>query len=223
MLNVLCYMLDFSCYNIHNMYNPKQQKIIEHTTQKVKELFTAYPVTSHDLNHTMRVVAFALEIAKREKANVFVCHLSALLHDVGRTEEFYKKKKGQHHELSYKICQNWFKQDKILNTLAKKEKIEILYAVRYHYNNVADQYFSAVILRDADKLDLYGKKGLKRLIDFWGEGTEALGLNLRLSIEASCWLYTVTAEKIFVNNKMIEPILIYYKKYLKKKISRIEL
>ena len=45
--------------------------------------------------------------------------------------------------------------------LKKAEKLVVLYAVRYHWNDAADKYKEAIILRDADKLDIYGVKRIE--------------------------------------------------------------
>lgn len=42
---------------------------------------------SHDFSHTERVLALAEKIARKEKANLDVVKIAALLHDIGRMEE----------------------------------------------------------------------------------------------------------------------------------------
>lgn len=207
------------------MYTATQKEIIWHATQKIRELFKKFPVGGHGAPHTARVVGYAVFIARAEKANVFLSHLAALLHDIGRAEEFFgkKKEKGHHHELSYKLCQKWFREDKVLNKLTRAEKLELLYDVRYHYNNMARKYRTASVLRDADKLDAFGKEGIKRGIEFWGKDSEMMGLGWRLVMETSLWFETATAKKIFKERKLDRPVLGYYKKYLKSKIKAVEL
>ncbi len=200
-----------------------EQQIIKHTRAKVYELFKKHPSKGHDFAHTKRVRDWAVKIARGEKADMFLCEMSAWLHDVGRVKEKTVSTDRSHHERSYAMCQQWFRTDKVLSGLSETRKLAILYAVRYHWNNAADKYKIAGILRDADKLDLFGITGVRRLIKTFGDNDDRLGMALRLSGDCLLWFKTKTAKRILKKNKMAEPFFAYCKKYLSDKITAVEL
>ncbi len=199
-------------------------EIIKYTIVKVRELFQNYPVPAHGIEHVARVATWARLIASREKANVFLAEMSGWLHDIGRTKE--KERLGAssfHQEMSYEMCREWFKNDPILKLLSKKEKEIILYAVRYHWNNSADKYPEAVILRDADKLDLFGEVGIKRAEEYWENDEEKMEKAFRLVFSDLSFIMTKTAQKIARDRKLVEPVKKFYFTLLKKRILKIKL
>jgi uncharacterized protein len=203
------------------MYSKKEQQIIKYTREKVKNLFANYPVPAHGIGHVLRVVKWAKLIAKNEKANEFLCEMSAFLHDIGRTLE--KQNKGiPHPELSYKLCRKWFKKNPIFGKLSKQKKIAILYAVRYHGNDIANKYPCAYILRDADKIDSYGKTGLKRAKLYWKNNLEGLlDCAQRAAFYTPHFIKTKTAKEIIKRKNLLKPLIEYYKRLLKSKIKPI--
>lgn len=207
------------------MYTKEQQKLLNYTRKKVQDLFRKYPTPAHGFDHAERVAKNARKIAAAEKARgVFLCELSAWLHDIGRVTEHYAKgNKKSHHELSYEMLRGWFKKDRMFDMLTKPQKLELLYAVRYHWNNVADKYDTAWILRDADKLDILGKVGLERSKVFYAGDDQKLNMGLRYAVETLYWFHTRTAQKWVQEKQLIKPILVFYKKYLKSKIKPVKL
>lgn len=208
------------------MYTKQQQEILKYARAKVLAHMGQSPVDGHGVDHAIRVASWAVEIAKKEKANVFLCELAGLLHDVGRALEGADNDgefKKRHHELSYEICQDWFRNDDIFFTLTKQEKLILLYSIRYHWNNVADKYFEAIVLRDADKMDLFGKIGIVRTEKFLNYDREKIMLNMRFRADDMFWVRTETARKFFEKNKMFDPILKYSIKKLKEEIHPVEL
>ncbi|MDO8626012.1 MAG: HD domain-containing protein [Candidatus Magasanikbacteria bacterium] len=210
------------------MYTKIQKQIVREVNIKVKALFKVTPVPAHGYDHVARVVKNAIVIAKAVKANIFLCELAAVLHDVGRTLE----KKGSHaknnstnthHELSYKLCREWFRKDKIFSLLTKEEKIILLYAVRYHYNNAADKYQEAIILRDADKLDALGNIGVKRAKIFFKNDYLALRSDFRFKYDMYNWLITNKARQMANDQNLMRPINEYQVKLLKKEIKPVSL
>lgn len=201
-----------------------KKQIIQYTIAKVRDLFRDYPVPAHGIEHVARVSAWAKLIATREKANIFLCEMSGWLHDVGRTREKEKSSTSSfHHEMSYEICREWFRDDPVLKLLSKKEKEIILYSVRYHWNNAADKYLEAIILRDADKLDLLGDSGVKRGREYWDDDESRMDLAFRLVFSDSAFIVTKTAQKIVKDRKLLEPVKKFYFSLMKKRISKIEL
>lgn len=205
------------------MYTPEQKKLIKHARAKVKNLFAQNPVPAHNFDHAKRVSKWAVQIAKAEKANVFLSELTAVLHDIGRVPEHAPGNTKAHHELSYELCREWFREDKEFDVLSKKDKLQILYALRYHYNDAADKYPVAWILRDADKLDLFGNIGLKRTLIFYKDDQAKIELDLRLRYHALGNLRSKTAKRIIQQRKLFTPAQKYLAALLQKKIKPVEL
>jgi len=208
------------------MYTKKQQEIIKYTRAKVYSYMGENPVAGHGADHAARVAEWAVQIAKKEKANIFLSEMAGLLHDVGRALEGMngsEDSKKRHHELSYEICQEWFRNDEILNKLSNSEKLNLLYSVRYHWNNAADKYLEAIILRDADKMDLFGKIGIERNERFWNYDREKIMLQMRFRTDDMFWIRTKTARVFFEKHEMFDPILKYTIKKLKEDIHPVEL
>ncbi len=208
------------------MYSKKQQEIIAQVRAKVCAYMGTNPVPGHGADHAARVATWAVAIAKKEKANVFLCELGGLLHDVGRKledTEGVDNLNKRHHELSYEICRDWFKNDEIFFGLSKQEKIILLYSVRYHWNNVADKYLEAIILRDADKMDLFGEIGIKRTEQFFKNDCGKVMLSMRFRVDDMFWIRTKSARGFFEKHKMFDPILKYTIKKLKEEIFPVEL
>lgn len=203
------------------MYTTKQKQIINHTRQKVQDLLANYKMRAHGIDHITRVAKWAVEIAKKEKDNVFLCELSAWLHDIGRAEEDKFELTRKHHELSYQMCQEWFKTDPVLSQLSYSEKLIILYSVRFHWNDAADKYSVAWILRDADKMDLFGKAGNERALVALDKKT--MDLDLRLRFGAFYWLRTKSAKAFIKKRKLMEPVEKLYVKLLKEGIKKVEI
>ncbi len=210
---------DFSC-----MYTKQQQQTIVNIREKVRTLFANYSAPAHGFDHVARVASWAKKIAELEKSNVFLCEIAGWLHDIGRTRMHnFEASTHGHHDHSYEMCREWFKNDPIFSNLTKRERMIILYAVRYHWNNAADKYDVAWILRDADKLDGFGKIGIKRSLEFVKDDYGKLMLDFRLRYDNVYWIKTESAKKLIKKHKMIEPIDAYYTKELKSKIEPVEL
>lgn len=205
------------------MYTQKQKRIIAHVRAKVKSLFVAHPIKAHGFDHALRVSKWAAIIATAEKGNVFLAEMSALLHDIGRATEHLPGNTKTHHELSYDMCREWFKQNRVFDLLSKQEKLIILYAVRYHWNEAADKYKIAWILRDADKLDTFGAIGLKRIREFYNKNEEIILRNIRLLYEMIYNIRSKKAQQIMKSKRLFEPIIRYQRRLLKSQIKPVEL
>lgn len=206
------------------MYTKQEKQVIAYTRNKVRALFADYPVPAHGIDHVARVVAWAKIIATKEKVDVFVSEMSAWLHDIGRTLEGHTNLISEHHELSYDLCRKWFKEDVFLrDNLTKQQKLVILYSVRYHWNDAADKYPEAWILRDADKMDTFGTIGVKRACHFCIGDDKKLEFDLRGRYNNFYWLKTKTARKIVKEKKLLQPVEAFYVKRLKKSIKPVEL
>ena len=206
-------------------YTTEQTKFIEYLSDKVKKIFLNYSESAHGIDHIERVVSLAKEIGIKENArSVFLCELSAWLHDIGRTRENNPGETSRkHHELSYKMLRDWFREERQFDFLTDDEKKELLYSVRYHWNDGADKYDTAWILRDADKLDGLGKNGMNRAWSLMKDDDQAWNQNFRNTYHCFQFLITKTAREIAKEkNLLLETNKIYFE-YLKSKIEPIEL
>ncbi|MCB9798163.1 HD domain-containing protein [Candidatus Nomurabacteria bacterium] len=206
-------------------YTDREQKIIDHAYKKVRALFEAYPAPAHGLDHAERVAHWAKQIAIAEGEDVFMSELSAIMHDVGRASEFHDNpEKKRHHELSYDLLRVWFREDEVLKSLPDEAKMEILYGVRWHWNDVADDYMSAIILRDADKLDVFGQSGIKRLQEFCAfHPTLDIDTDLRFRYHCYYFVRTPKARGLIEKHKMMEPIDAYFQQRNRSAIVPCEL
>lgn len=204
------------------MTTSEQKQLLTYTKAKVRALFKEHPAPAHEYDHADRVRKHGVVIAKAEKEQVWLAELIALLHDIGRTKEHFEPKQT-HHEWSYSMCQEWFREDFHFDVLSDEEKLCILYSVRNHWNSCADDYKQAIILRDADKLDGLGSVGLRR-IKMYNKGNELDQVNdMRLHYEMLYWLRTKKAQAIAKQFGGMTPIDREYARLLKKGIKKVSL
>lgn len=195
------------------MFTKKQQSLIKHTENKVRDFLKSHPAPGHDYNHADRVRRFAIRLARAHGGNIFLCALGGLLHDIGRANE-HKFPNATHHEVSYELCRKWFRTDPAYAVLSNREKIIILYSIRNHWNNFADKYQEAVILRDADKLDLFGPVLLEREKQHHHSDWKRIQNDIRLVYDDFYWLRTTTAKRIARGKNFIEWTDKFYKRFL---------
>ncbi|OGH92257.1 MAG: hypothetical protein A2534_05045 [Candidatus Magasanikbacteria bacterium RIFOXYD2_FULL_39_9] len=204
------------------MYTKEQKSIIKHTESKVRDFLKSNPAPSHDYGHADRVRLFAIRLAKAHGGNIFLSALSGLLHDIGRADE--QKFPGiTHHEISYELCRQWFRADPMYSSLSRQEKTIILYSIRNHWNNFADKYWEAVILRDADKLDLFGPILWTREKQNPSADWKKIQNDIRLIYDDFYWLRTPTAKRIAGGKNFIGWTNQFYKKLLSARIKPVEL
>ncbi|MDP4001177.1 MAG: HD domain-containing protein [bacterium] len=143
------------------MTNSKQ--IIKRTEELVRKTMTGDP--GHDWSHIDRVRKVALYIAKKEKANLFIVELAALLHDIAD----YKFHKGDD-KLGGRTAAKWLKKFKIDDeTIKEIEYIinEVSFKgakVKYKMKSIEGK-----VVQDADKLDALGAIGVARTFSFGGK------------------------------------------------------
>jgi uncharacterized protein len=121
----------------------------------------------HDWTHVQRVRNLALRIGKKEKADLFVLEIAALLHDVKKKDEMKAKGLFCHAERGAKAAR------KILEKyhLDKKTIENVVHSIEAHRyrNSVFPGTIEAKALFDADKLDSIGAVGIGRDFLFAGE------------------------------------------------------
>ena len=141
----------------------QQWEALEH---RIKEEMKASP-DSHGWDHIRRVYNLCLKIGRKEKADLTVLKLSALLHDIGRKEEQDSKGTRCHALVGSQ------KALKIMVGLGIPRIIqkEVLHCIRSHRfrGRQSPRSLEAKILFDADKLDSIGAVGIGRAFLFAGE------------------------------------------------------
>ena len=208
----------------HPNYTIEQAEFIHHVKEKVANFFETYPIPAHGFDHVARVARWAEEISLHESPDhTFITVLAGWLHDIGRVPEVHDNPESKtHQELSYDLLRLWMRDDLAFYYLKDAEKVELLYAVRYHWNNYADRYKSAIFLRDADKMDLFGDIGLQRAIETHHSDRD-IDFVLRLHFEASCHLQTTYARQKVEELQLLVPLHAYLKEKLQAEIKPIVL
>ncbi len=122
---------------------------------------------SHDWDHTERVLELCLRIGRREKADLEVLRLAAVLHDIGREEEDKSGGTLCHGARGAALAAEILKRHGI-----EKETIaRVVHCIAAHRfrGRHRPETLEAKILFDADKLDSIGAVGIGRAFLFAGE------------------------------------------------------
>jgi len=122
---------------------------------------------SHGWDHVKRVYGLCLKIGKKEKADLLILSLAALLHDIGRKEEHASKGKICHAQVGAQKAESILSQLRILGEV-QKEVLDCIRSHRFRGKQVPES-LEARILFDADKLDSIGAVGVGRAFLFAGE------------------------------------------------------
>lgn len=144
------------------MINKKKKEKI---TEEARKFFKGAN-GCHDWSHVERVTSLALNIGKKEGANLDIVELAAILHDIGRKKEMDTKGKICHAIEGSKLAENILKKYNF-----KESDIEnIKHCIISHRfrNNNKPETIEAKVLFDADKLDSIGVVGLARSFLFSG-------------------------------------------------------
>uniref|UniRef100_UPI00405792C0 HD domain-containing protein n=1 Tax=Acetatifactor sp. TaxID=1872090 RepID=UPI00405792C0 len=145
----------------------------ENTYQLLENYMLSCMVDStHDKDHIYRVLYNALEIAKHEEAvdvDVLIC--AALLHDIGRKEQF-EDESLCHAEVGARKAYVFLVEHNFDKAFAEKVS-HCIYCHRYRSGN-EPQSIEAKILFDADKLDVTGAIGIARTLIYRGQVSEPI-------------------------------------------------
>jgi uncharacterized protein len=139
-------------------------------TEKIKREAKSYfkkARGSHDWDHTERVYNLCLHIGKKEKANIGILKLAAILHDIGRNAEDKTNGRICHATEGATLAREILEKYNLEN-----EKIDkICHCIECHRfrGNKIPKSEEAKILFDSDKLDSIGAVGIGRTFLFAGE------------------------------------------------------
>lgn len=145
-----------------------KKEIIKKTEKFVKDNMKGDP--GHDWSHVNRVRNIAIYIGKKEKVDLFIVELAALLHDIadykfhnwnnkigGQVAEKWLTKLRLENEIIKHICH-------ILDNIAYKGA-KVKYSIKTHEGKV---------VQDADKLDAMGAIGIARTFSYGGHFNVAM-------------------------------------------------
>jgi uncharacterized protein len=122
---------------------------------------------SHDWDHTERVFRLCLRIGRKERADLDVLRLAALLHDIGRAEEDRSNGRTCHAQKGALQADGILRRHGIgVERIARV--VRCIETHRYRGRLVPDS-LEGKILFDADKLDSIGAVGIGRAFLFAGE------------------------------------------------------
>jgi uncharacterized protein len=141
-------------------------KLLEAVRREARKFFRSAR-GSHAWDHTERVFRLCLRIGRREKADLDILRLAALLHDIGREEEDLSDGRTCHAEKGAALAAKILKKHGIADERIARV-VRCIQTHRYRGQLVPDS-LEGKILFDADKLDSIGAVGIGRAFLFAGE------------------------------------------------------
>jgi uncharacterized protein len=122
---------------------------------------------SHDWDHTERVIRLSLRIGRKEKADLGILKLAAVLHDIGREEEDRSHGRICHGRSGAALA----RQILVKHGCDPATVRAVVHCIRTHRfrRGGAPRTLEARVLFDADKLDSIGAVGIGRAFLFAGE------------------------------------------------------
>lgn len=150
-----------------NLLNSKSMSNQDIIVEKTKQFVKATLISAeggHDWFHIERVYKTAIHITKKEKANVFIVKMGALLHDIA-DPKFHNGDEEIGPELASDFLET-------LN-VSKTDIEHIINIIKYvSFKNSFDQVeFNSKeleIIKDADRLDAIGAIGIARCFNYGG-------------------------------------------------------
>lgn len=118
--------------------------------------------SGHDWWHIYRVRKMAVQIAKKEGANEFICELASLLHDVADEKLNLSKEAG------INKVHNWLETN-LLDASIIKQVLIIISTMSFNGgHNPSMKTLEGQIVQDADRLDAMGAIGIARTFAYAG-------------------------------------------------------
>jgi len=122
---------------------------------------------SHAWDHTERVLQLCLRIGRKEKADLGILRLAAVLHDIGRSEEDRTNGKICHSEAGAALARTILEAHGVPEDAITR----VVHCIETHRfrKKAVPATKEAKVLFDADKLDSIGAVGIGRAFLFAGE------------------------------------------------------
>jgi uncharacterized protein len=118
--------------------------------------------SGHDWQHTARVARTACALARREGADVFVCELAALLHDVA------DEKLNPSKEAGLLKVETWLREQRVEETV-RVHVMDIIANMSYGGGQGGTlPTLEGRVVQDADRLDALGAVGIARTFAYAG-------------------------------------------------------
>lgn len=147
----------------------RRASILQQTETHVRDLL-AHDSSGHDWWHIARVRATALELGRREGADLYVVELAALLHDIAD----WKFHAGDD-EAGPRAAREWL--DKLEVEPATIDHVcEIIATLSFKGAQVATpmRTLEGRVVQDADRLDAIGAVGIARTFAYGGHAGQAI-------------------------------------------------
>jgi len=122
---------------------------------------------SHDWDHTERVLELCLRIGRKEKADLGVLRLAAVLHDIGREEEDRSGGRLCHGQRGAVLAGEILARRSVDS--ATTDRVAHCIEAHRFRGGRRPESLEAMVLFDADKLDSIGAVGIGRAFLFAGE------------------------------------------------------
>ncbi|MBK0404936.1 HD domain-containing protein [Adhaeribacter sp. BT258] len=181
---------------------PASAEILAHARAFVKQEL-ARDSSGHDWWHISRVTHTTLEIARHENADLFVCELAALLHDIADEKLNASKAAGM------QKVKSWLEENQVPEKAAA-HVLEIISTMSYNGgHNQPMKTLEGKVVQDADRLDALGAIGIARTFAYGGHKGHLMH-NPALAVRAE-----MTPEEY--RNAESTPINHFYEKLLKLK------
>ena len=143
--------------------------IIKELNNLIKEKLSC-DKTSHDYEHTQRVLKNALKIAEENpRADLEILKISCLLHDIAFQNKMTLQEIKKHNISGAKQAEDILRKMNFPENKIQKISKAILFHIRSISNVTIDpkeDFYEAQVLLDADALDALGSIGLIRMINF---------------------------------------------------------
>lgn len=139
----------------------EKKQVLSNTREYVRNHFEGEG-TGHDWWHIHRVTEVAKNLANREGADLFICEMAALLHDVA------DDKLNESEEAGMKKVIDWLEQQHI-ESKEKEHILEIISTISFKGGTGSPvRTLEAQVVQDADRLDAIGAIGIARTFMYAG-------------------------------------------------------